>query len=138
MFFAINQIFVRPGTGSQLEERFGNANGMRAVPGFLEFILTRKVWFGHGGDGPQVNEAGEAYDTYLSITRWRSREDFDAWTRSDHFRQAHSRPKLDIFVKAPGGGGTGYDVIADTWVSAEAQARIQATGTAPETAGGAA
>jgi len=49
---------------------------LNEVPGFVEFALLK---------GP------EAEDTvlYASHTIWRSRADFEAWTRSEAFRAAH-------------------------------------------------
>ena len=46
------------------------------VPGFVEFHLLR---------GP----ATEEHVLYASHTIWRSREDFENWTRSEQFRAAH-------------------------------------------------
>ena len=46
------------------------------VPGFVAFHLLR---------GP----TGEDHTLYSSHTVWRSRDDFEAWTRSDAFRAAH-------------------------------------------------
>jgi heme-degrading monooxygenase HmoA len=47
-----------------------------AAPGFIEFHLLR---------GPK----NEDHTLYSSHTVWRSRADFEAWTRSEAFRAAH-------------------------------------------------
>jgi len=49
-----------------------------AVPGFVEFHLLR---------GPEA----EDYTLYASHTVWESRAVFEAWTKSEAFRAAHSR-----------------------------------------------
>jgi heme-degrading monooxygenase HmoA len=46
------------------------------VPGFVEFHLLK---------GPQTDD----YTLYASHTIWQSRAAFEAWTKSEHFRQAH-------------------------------------------------
>jgi heme-degrading monooxygenase HmoA len=46
------------------------------VPGFVEFHLLR-------------GEPQEDHTLFSSHTVWRSRADFEAWTRSEAFRAAH-------------------------------------------------
>jgi heme-degrading monooxygenase HmoA len=77
MFIAMNRFQVISGQ----EEAFENVwlsrdTYLDDVPGFLEFHLLR---------GP----AEEDHTLFSSHTVWRSREDFEAWTRSEAFRQAH-------------------------------------------------
>jgi len=48
------------------------------MAGFVEFHLLR---------GPEA----EDHILYASHTIWRSRADFEAWTRSEQFRTAHGR-----------------------------------------------
>jgi len=79
MFIAMNRFKVRPGSEAAFEQVWtGRDTYLRGVPGFVEFHLLR---------GP----TGEDHVLYSSHTIWRSREDFEAWTRSEAFRQAHSR-----------------------------------------------
>ena len=47
------------------------------VPGFKEFYLLR---------GPEA----EDHTLYASHTIWESRDDFEAWTKSEAFRKAHA------------------------------------------------
>jgi heme-degrading monooxygenase HmoA len=77
MYIAMNRFQVIPGQ----EEAFENVwlsrdTHLQDVPGFVEFHLLR---------GP----AQEDHTLFSSHTVWRSREDFEAWTRSEAFRQAH-------------------------------------------------
>jgi heme-degrading monooxygenase HmoA len=48
------------------------------VPGFVEFHLL---------DGPEA----EDHTLYASRTAWENRAVFEAWTKSEAFRAAHSR-----------------------------------------------
>jgi heme oxygenase (mycobilin-producing) len=81
-FVAINVLTVPEGGGARLEERFaGRAGSVERSPGFEHFELLRPL---------------EGTGSYLVYTRWRSREDFEAWTSSQSFAgghaQASSRP----------------------------------------------
>jgi heme-degrading monooxygenase HmoA len=75
LFVVVNRLQVPDAeTGAQLEERFRSAGGRAGdVPGRLGFEFWR-------------NAEGREY---LVVTRWRSEADFDAWRRSEAFRQAH-------------------------------------------------
>ena len=54
----------------------GRATRLGEMKGFIDFHLLR---------GPEA----EDHTLYASHTIWSSREDFEAWTRSEAFRQAH-------------------------------------------------
>jgi len=82
-FVAINVLTVPDAGGPLLEQRFaGRAGAVEKAPGFEQFELLRPL---------------EGTDSYLVYTRWRSREDFEAWTSSQSFAgghaQASSRPE---------------------------------------------
>lgn len=78
MFIAMNRFQVLPGQESAFEEVWlGRDTHLDAVPGFIEFHLLRGA-------------KQEDHTLYSSHTVWRSREDFEAWTRSDEFRKAHA------------------------------------------------
>ncbi|HWH30961.1 MAG TPA: antibiotic biosynthesis monooxygenase [Mycobacteriales bacterium] len=75
-FVAVNVLSVPPGAGSTLEERFARRQGaVDDAPGFEHFELLRPV---------------EGTDSYLVYTRWRSREDFEAWRGSQEFSRGHA------------------------------------------------
>ncbi|HET6183283.1 MAG TPA: antibiotic biosynthesis monooxygenase [Acetobacteraceae bacterium] len=78
MFIAMNRFKVVPGCEADFEQVWTSRDThLRAVPGFIEFHLLR---------GP----AKEDHALYSSHTTWRSRADFEAWTRSEAFRAAHA------------------------------------------------
>ncbi|BCA61330.1 antibiotic biosynthesis monooxygenase [Sphingomonas sp. HMP9] len=77
MFIAMNRFQVLPGGEASFENVWLSRDSHLAdVPGFIEFHMLR---------GP----AAEDHILYSSHTIWRSREDFEAWTRSEAFRAAH-------------------------------------------------
>ena len=77
MFIAMNRFQVIHGEEQAFENVWLSRDSyLDGVPGFIEFHLLR---------GP----AEEDHTLFSSHTVWRSREDFEAWTRSENFRQAH-------------------------------------------------
>lgn len=77
MFIAMNRFRVALGSEADFEKMWLSRDShLRQVSGFEEFHLLR---------GPQH----EDHVLYASHTIWRSKEDFEAWTRSEAFRQAH-------------------------------------------------
>jgi len=77
MFIAMNRFRVMPGQEKAFEEVWlGRDTHLGEVPGFVAFHLLR---------GPTTDE----HTLFSSHTVWRSRADFEAWTRSEAFRAAH-------------------------------------------------
>ena len=77
MFIAMNRFRVKKGSEQAFEKVWLSRDSqLNKVPGFVEFHLLR---------GPER----EDHVLYSSHTIWRSREDFEAWTRSEAFRLAH-------------------------------------------------
>jgi heme-degrading monooxygenase HmoA len=77
MFIAMNRFSVAPGEEAAFEAVWlGRDSHLSGVPGFVAFHLLR---------GPTADD----HTLFASHTVWRSRADFEAWTRSDAFRKAH-------------------------------------------------
>jgi heme-degrading monooxygenase HmoA len=77
MFIAMNRFKVTRGSEGEFEEVWTTRDThLQEVEGFVEFHLLR---------GPERDD----HVLYASHTVWRSREDFEAWTRSEAFRLAH-------------------------------------------------
>jgi heme-degrading monooxygenase HmoA len=77
MFIAMNRFKVAPGSEAAFEHVWTSRDThLPGVPGFVAFHLLR---------GP----ARDDHVLYSSHTIWRSKADFEAWTTSDAFRQAH-------------------------------------------------
>jgi heme-degrading monooxygenase HmoA len=77
MFIAMNRFQVVPGSEEAFEQVWlSRDTHLKGVPGFVEFHLLRGA-------------AEDDHTLYSSHSVWRSRADFEAWTRSDAFRAAH-------------------------------------------------
>lgn len=78
MFIAMNRFRITPGQEEAFETVWRERDThLKDVPGFIEFHLLR---------GPER----EDHTLYASHSIWRSRQDFEAWTRSEAFRKAHA------------------------------------------------
>lgn len=77
MFVAMNRFKVIKGQEAAFEAVWrGRDTRLGEMKGFVDFRLLR---------GPEA----EDHTLYASHTIWSSREDFEAWTRSQQFRDAH-------------------------------------------------
>ncbi len=78
MFIAMNRFQIVPGEEAAFEEVWRTRDRhLTDVPGFIEFKLLK---------GPSADD----HTLYASHTIWRSREDFENWTKSENFRKAHA------------------------------------------------
>lgn len=78
MFVAMNRFKVFTADTETFETIWRDRDRhLDEVPGFVEFHLLK---------GP----AADDHVLYASHTIWRSRADFEAWTRSEAFRKAHA------------------------------------------------
>ena len=79
MFIAMNRFRVLKNATLDFEQVWLTRESyLDRVPGFVEFHMLR---------GPER----EDHVLYASHTVWASKADFEAWTRSEPFRQAHAR-----------------------------------------------
>jgi heme-degrading monooxygenase HmoA len=77
MFIAMNRFKVVPAAQAEFEHVWTTRDThLQDVPGFIAFHLLR---------GPERPD----HVLYSSHSLWRSRADFEAWTRSEAFRLAH-------------------------------------------------
>ena len=91
MIIVMNRIPVAEGRESDFEKTFTERDrAVDLMPGFVDLQVLRPT------EGR----------TYVVMTRWKSREDFDQWTKSEAFIAAHrkqspglaeSRPTLEIY-----------------------------------------
>lgn len=87
MILVMNRFSVTPGREADFEEAFkGRAKLIDQMPGFMGLDMLRP--------------AGKE-DVFISMARWRSMADFEAWTSSDAFKQAHSRRHPGMFTGHP-------------------------------------
>jgi heme-degrading monooxygenase HmoA len=79
MFIAMNRFQVKRGSEQAFETVWATRESyLGDVPGFIEFHLVK---------GPEA----EDHTLYATHTVWAERGAFEAWTRSEAFRRAHSR-----------------------------------------------
>lgn len=101
MFIAMNRFQIALGFEEGFEKIWRERETyLEEVPGFVSFALLR---------GTTLKDESTADHTlYASHTVWASREHFDAWTQSEHFRKAHAQasapkgtylghPNLELF-----------------------------------------
>jgi len=78
MYIAMNRFKVRPEEQEAFKARwFDREVYLKTVPGFVPSICCR---------APTARD----HVLYASHTVWRSRADFEDWTRSEQFRAAHA------------------------------------------------
>ena len=81
MFIAMNRFRVASGREQTFEDLWRKRESyLDAVAGFREFHLLRGPWDDEG-------------TLFVSHSVWDSREAFEAWTESEHFRKAHAQAK---------------------------------------------
>jgi heme-degrading monooxygenase HmoA len=79
MFIAMNRFRVAKGSEAAFEQVWMSRDShLEKVPGFVAFHLLK---------GPEA----EHHTLYASHTVWENRAVFEAWTKSEAFRAAHSR-----------------------------------------------
>jgi heme-degrading monooxygenase HmoA len=79
MFIAMNRFKVKKGSEQAFENVWMNRETyLDRMKGFVEFHLLK---------GPEA----EDHTLYSSHTVWQTKADFEAWTKSEEFRAAHSR-----------------------------------------------
>lgn len=85
MIIVTNTSQITKGEAHQLIERFNKTGKVEFMKGFLglEVHLTQNT---------------KEYDEVSIVTRWNSREDFQAWTQSDAFKESHSHRTTPEFI----------------------------------------
>lgn len=79
MFIAMNRFRIAKGFEAGFEEVWRQRDSyLSEVPGFQSFALLK---------GPERDD----HVLYSSHSVWASREAFEAWTQSEHFRKAHAQ-----------------------------------------------
>lgn len=79
MFIAMNRFRIGKGYEEGFEKIWRERDShLKEVPGFRSFALLK---------GPEH----EDHVLYSSHTVWESKDAFQAWTESDHFRKAHAQ-----------------------------------------------
>jgi len=99
VFIAMNRFRVKLGQETNFETVWRERDThLNEVPGFVEFHLLR---------GP----ANDDHTLYASHSAWKSKSDFEQWTKSEAFRKAHDAAggNRDLYLGPP--NFEGFDVI---------------------------
>ena len=76
-FIAMNRFKIVPNREKDFENIWKNREThLNDVSGFIEFHLVK-------------GNSEESHTVYASHSTWNSRKDFEVWTKSEAFRQAH-------------------------------------------------
>ena len=68
------------------------------VPGFIEFHLVK-------------GKSEDTHTLYASHSTWKSREDFESWTKSEAFRLSHKGAGVHSGIYFGHTGDEGFEVI---------------------------
>jgi len=101
MFIAMNRFQVVPGREEAFEAVWRNRDShLLGVAGFVAFHLLK---------GPTADD----HTLYSSHTIWESRAAFEAWTRSQAFRDAHANAgaNKDMYLGPP--AFEGFEVVQE-------------------------
>ena len=84
MIVVVNRILVAEGFEEEFEARFRDREGfVDKSPGFIRYELLRPV----------------QAEPYVVKTYWEDEASFEAWTRSEAFKEAHSQlPPKEMFA----------------------------------------
>lgn len=81
VFMAQNRFKILPGRELEFEQYWAmRESNLDATPGFVAFSLLRR----------DADKADDGFN-YISSTIWRSKEAFEAWTKSDAFKASHAK-----------------------------------------------
>ncbi|MTH99395.1 antibiotic biosynthesis monooxygenase [Roseibium sp. RKSG952] len=100
MYVAMNRFKVTEGHEKAFEDVWKNRETqLQEVPGFKSFDLLKGP---RGEDGTTL---------YASHVIWDSHDDFVAWTKSEHFRQAHKNAGDKKYMYAAPPVFEGFDKV---------------------------
>ncbi|TDF91736.1 heme oxygenase [Paenibacillus piri] len=85
MVIVTNTSQITKGNAHKLIERFDKVGKVEYMEGFLglEVLLT---------------ENASEYDEVTVSTKWNKKEDFQAWTRSEAFRESHAHRQIPDYI----------------------------------------
>jgi len=94
-FVSMNRFEVRDNAGAQFEQRWAKRkSSLLGLDGFRWFSLLRRV-------PPSGEEVGYQYPddySYVSLTQWERKEDFNSWRKGPAFKEAHGGGNILGFV----------------------------------------
>ncbi len=101
MFIAMNRFQVMRGSEADFETIWRNRDRrLSEMEGFVSFQLLQ---------GPEA----EDHTLYVSHTIWRDRASFEAWTKSEQFRDAHKNAGRNKPLYIGGPRFEGFDSVLE-------------------------
>jgi len=99
MFIAMNRFKIVPGREDDFIEIWKQRDSyLEDVPGFRNFNLLQSA-------------SCDEYTLFASHSQWDSREAFEAWTKSEAFRQAHAGAGANKGIYCSHPQFEGFDVV---------------------------
>lgn len=85
MIIVTNTSQIVKGSGDKLVERFDRIGKVEQMEGFLglEVLWTQNL---------------KEYDEVAVVTRWTSKDAFQAWTKSEAFRESHKHRNIPDYI----------------------------------------
>jgi len=101
MYIAMNRFSIANGHNNDFVEIWKNREQfLNEVPGFQTFKLLQ-------------GSSDEEATVFVSHSIWDSRDAFDAWTKSDHFKKAHAQARAPKGTYLSHPKFEGFDVILE-------------------------
>lgn len=91
MYIAMNRFKIKPGAEEEFISMWANRDShLSEVPGFVNFNLLQ-------------GDSTEDHTLFSSHATWESKDAFEAWTKSEAFKKAHSGAggSRDMFMGPP-------------------------------------
>jgi len=85
MIIVTNTSQITKGEAHKLIERFDKVGKVEYMDGFLGLEV-------------HLTENTKEYDEVSVVTRWNSRDDFAAWTKSEAFRESHAHRSTPEYI----------------------------------------
>lgn len=101
MFIATNRFKISPEHHNAFRERWlARETHLETVPGFVAFHLL---------EGAKRDD----HVLFVSHTIWQTREDFEAWTKSEQFRAAHVQAAQGVSMALSRPEFEGFEVVQE-------------------------
>lgn len=99
MYLVMNKFKIKLGKENEFEQIWKNRDSkLPSTKGFIEFKLLK-------------GESNEKFTIFSSHVFWQSKEDFEAWTNSDSFKEAHKKADNSMSLHVAHPELECYDVI---------------------------
>lgn len=99
MYLVMNKFKIKLGHEDEFEQIWKNRDSkLHTIAGFVEFKLLK-------------GETTDKFTIFSSHVLWNSKEEFEAWTKSDAFKESHKRADNSMSLHVAHPDLECYDVI---------------------------